>query len=321
MTLLVAGQLVGLAVACGLNLYLTVATLGILSRFDLLPAIPDGLQGLEGGIVIASAVALYLVETVIDKISHADSLWDTIHTFIRAPGAALLAVAALWGQPAATMAAGTALALVVALLTHGTKAGGRMALNTTLRTNGRVWISLGEDVLAAAFAVVAFRFPVYALATAAGLVLATAPFTPRLWRAFHLGTRATTAWLRSIFVPSRWRELDEMPRYTRTLLDDTPLGAAPPRGTRAALHGRKGTGAFRNGWLVLTVHGLVFVYRGLLGPRRIPLPAPRHIEHRPGVWAEILRVEGDDDSTYTLFLLKDGPEIELATQHLGAAPA
>ncbi len=321
MTLVMAGQLVGMAVACGLNLYLTVAALGILSRFDLLPALPTGLQGLEGWIVIASAVALYMVEAVIDKIRHADSLWDTVHTFIRAPGAALLAVAALWGQPAAIMAGGAALALVVALAAHGTKAGSRMALNATLRTRWHPWISVGEDILAAAFAVLAFRFPTYTLIAAGVLLFIATLFGPRIWRAFRLGSRATAAWLRSIFRPARWRELEDMPRYARHLLDDTPLGAAPPHGTRAALHGRKGSGAFRNGWLVLTVHGLVFVYRTLFGARRIALPAPRRIQHRPGVWAEILHVEGDDDSTYTLFLLKDGPEIELAIQHLIPATA
>ncbi len=315
MSLVLAGQLAGLAFACGLNLYLTVATLGILYRFGLLPQLPPGLHGLEGWIVIGSAVALYLVEAVIDKVHHADSLWDTVHTVIRPTGAALLVVATLWGQSAAIMASGTALAFFVALATHGTKAGARMALNATMQTRWQTWISVGEDVLAAAVAVLALRFPTYTLTAVAAVLVVAAIFAPRLFRAFRLGNRATAAWLRSIFRPSRWRELDELPRWTRPLLDDTPLGAAPPRGTRAALHGLKGAGPFRNGWLVLTVHGPVFLFRTLFGSRRIPLPAPGEIRHEPGVWAAILHVHGAD-TDYTLFLLKDGPEIELAIQHL-----
>lgn len=318
MSLVLAGQLAGLAFACGLNLYLTVAALGILYRFGLLPQLPAGLQGLEGWIVIGSAVGLYLVEAVIDKVHHADSLWDMVHTIVRPVAAALLAVAALWGMPTATMAVGAALAFLVALAAHGTKAGARMALNATMRTRWQTWISVAEDVGAAAVAVLSLRYPDYTLLGIAIALVIAAPFGPRLWRAFRLGNRATAAWLRSIFRPSRWRELDDMPRWTRPLLDDTPLGAAPPRGAPAALHRLKGAGPFRNGWLVLTVHGPVFVYRTLLGARRIPLPDPVEIRHEPGVWAAILRVTAADTG-YTLFLLKDGPEIELAIQHLSPA--
>ncbi|MFO7893445.1 MAG: DUF4126 domain-containing protein [Longimicrobiales bacterium] len=319
MNLILAGQLAGLAFACGLNLYLTVATLGILSRFGLMPGLPPGLHGLQGWIVIASAVGLYLVETVIDKVHHADSLWDTVHTFIRPPAAALLAAAALWGQPTLTLLAGATLALGVAFAAHGTKAGLRMSLNATMHTRWQRWISALEDGIAAVFAVVALRFPVPTLAAVGVVLLATAPLAPRLWRAFRMGNRSITAWLRSIFRPARWREFDELPAYVRSLLDDTPLGAAPPRGARATLHGLEGAGAFRNGWLILTAHGPAFVYRSLLGTRRIDLPAPRQIRPEPAVWATILRVDGQNDVRYTLFLLKDGPATDLAIQHLSPA--
>lgn len=319
MSLILAGQLAGLAFACGLNLYLTVATLGILSRFELIQGLPPGLQGLEGWIVIASALGLYLVETVVDKVPHADSLWDTVHTFIRPPAAALLAVAALWGQSTWILAAGGGLALVVALAAHGTKAGLRMTLNATMHTRWQKWISVLEDLLAAAFAVVALRFPTPTLAAVGVILVITAPFAPRLWRAFRLGNRSIAAWLRSIFRPARWHELEELPGYARSLLDDTPLGAAPPRGTRATLHGLKGAGAFLNGWLILTVSGPAFVYRSLFGARRIDLPAPREIRPEPAVWSTILRVDGQNDVPYTLFMLKDGPETDLAIQHLSSA--
>lgn len=319
MSLILAGQIAGLAYACGLNLYLSVATLGLLSHFGLLPNLPPGLQGLQGWIVIASAVGLYLVEAVIDKVHHADSLWDTVHTFIRPPAAALLAAAALWGQPTPTLLVGTTLALGVAFAAHGTKAGLRMSLNATMHTRWQRWISALEDGLAAVFAVVAIRFPVPTLAAVGVVLLATAPFAPRLWRAFRMGNHSITAWLRSIFRPARWRELDELPAYVRSLLHDTPLGAAPPRGARAALHGLKGAGAFRNGWLILTVNGPAFIHRSLLGARRIDLPEPRDIRPEPAVWATILRVDGQNGVPYALFLLKDGPEPDMAIRHLSPA--
>ena len=319
MSLALAGLVAGLAFACGLNLYLAVAVLGILFRLDAFATTPVGLQGLEGWVVIASAVALYLIEAVVDKVAHADSLWDAVHTFIRPPAAALLAIAALWGQTAEVMAVGAALALLIALATHGAKAGARMASNATLRTRGRTWISVAEDVLAATAAILALRFPEYTLAGVAAVLLLAAFFGPRFWGAFRLGNRSVTAWLRSIFVRSRWREVDELPRWARDLLDEPPLGAAPPRGTRATLHGLEDAGPFRNGWLVVTPDGPVFLHRTAFGTRRTPLPTPREIRHEAGVWAEILRVRADDDSEYTLYLLKDGPEIDLSIRYLNPA--
>lgn len=319
MTLVVAGQLAGTAFACGLNLYATVAVLGILARFGILRDLPPGLQGLGGGIVIGSAVGLYAVEAIIDKVPHADSVWDTAHTFVRPPAAALLATGALWGRPVSLLVTGAILALVVALAAHATKAGLRMALNATLKTDRRAWISLGEDVLAIALAVLALILPVPTLMAVGVLLLLSAILGPRLWRAFHLGERAIAAWFRSIFVPPGWLELDDLPGDVTGILEDTPLGGAPPRGARAALYGIRGVGDYRNGWLVQTSGGPVFVYRTLFGTRRVDLPTPREFDARPGVWANILHVHGDDESDYTLFLLRDGPEPDLLIRLLSPA--
>lgn len=319
MTLVLAGQLAGTAFACGLNLYATVAVLGILARFGLLRDLPPGLQGLGGGIVIGSAIALYIVEAIVDKLAHADSVWDTAHTFIRPPAATLLAIGALWGRPVSLLVAGAALAFVVALAAHATKAGLRMVLNATLKTGWRAWISVGEDALAVALAVLALVVPVPTLIAVGILLLVSAILGPRLWRAYHLGERAIAAWFRSIFVPPGWLDLDDLPRDVGAILEDTPLGRAPPQGARAALHGLRGVGDFRNGWLVLTSDGPVFVYRTLFGTRRVDLPTPHEVEARTGVWANVMHVHGDDESDYTFFLLRDGPEPELLIRLMSPA--
>src|SRR5687768_2455810 len=97
--LVVLGQLTAAAFAGGLNLYLTVALVGISSRLNLLPALPPGLKGLENILVISSAIVLYLIEFVIDKVPHADSIWDALHTVVRPLGTALLAALALDAAP------------------------------------------------------------------------------------------------------------------------------------------------------------------------------------------------------------------------------
>ena len=314
MTPVLLGQILGVAFACGLNLYATVAALGILSRLDLV-VVPAGLRGLEGGIVIASALVLFLVEAILDRIPHVDSVWDTVHTLIRAPAAALLAVGVLWGRPGSLLIAGALIALLAALAAHATKAGIRMSLHAAGTHDGQRWISTAEDVLAVGFAMAAFAVPIPTLLVVGTLLGVLLVVGLRFWRAFGLGLRALLAWFRALFARPRWQEADELPRDLRSLLDQPPLGGAPPRGARAAVHGVAGTGDYRNGWLVLTGDGPVFLYRTLFGSRRVDLPPARSIEPTSALWANTLRVRSDGGE-YTLYLLKGGPAIELAVRNL-----
>ena len=86
----------GTGFSSGLNLYATVATLGLLERFGVLH-LPAGLQVLSHPWVLGIAMALYLLEFLADKIPYFDTVWDAIHSFIRPPAAALLAFAAAGG--------------------------------------------------------------------------------------------------------------------------------------------------------------------------------------------------------------------------------
>src|SRR6267143_119650 len=90
------GLALGAGFSSGLNLYATVATLGLLHRFGVLH-LPPGLQALAHPWVLGIAIALYFIEFFADKIPYFDTIWDAIHTFIRPPAAALLAFAASGG--------------------------------------------------------------------------------------------------------------------------------------------------------------------------------------------------------------------------------
>jgi|SRR2546427_909586 len=87
------GLALGAGFSSGLNLYATVATLGLLQRLGILH-LPAGLQILSHPWVLGIAFALYLLEFLADKIPYFDTFWDAIHTFIRPPAAALLAFTA-----------------------------------------------------------------------------------------------------------------------------------------------------------------------------------------------------------------------------------
>jgi hypothetical protein len=318
MTPVLIGQILGVSFACGLNLYATVAALGLLSRVGIIQELPTALHGLQSMIVIGTALVLYLVEAIIDRVHHADSLWDTVHTFVRPPAAALLALGILWVQPVHIQAAGGAFALVIALAAHGTKAGFRVALNATHRKDITARVSTAEDVGAVLFVVAALVYPLAALAAGGVLILVLAVVGPRLWRTFGLGLRCVVAWFRALFVAPGWRSADRLSRRLRGLLEEPTLGAAPVRAARVAVNDLPGVGACRNGWLVLTPSGPAFLFDGLLGARRVDLPQPRRMELDPGLWVHALRVH-HDNGAFTLFLLRDGPPAQLTISELETA--
>jgi hypothetical protein len=141
------GLALGAGFSSGLNLYATVATLGLLQRFGVLH-LPPGLQILSYPWVLGIAMALYLLEFLADKIPYFDTFWDAIHTFIRPPAAALLTFAAAGPAPPEWRWAAVLLAGGVALTSHGTKASARAAVNTSPEPFSNWFLSFGEDVLA-----------------------------------------------------------------------------------------------------------------------------------------------------------------------------
>src|SRR5215467_1883615 len=137
----------GAGFSSGLNLYATVATLGLLQRFGVV-RLPASLQALAHPWVIGIAVVLYVIEFFADKIPYFDTIWDFIHTFIRPPAAAVLAYTAAGGTGAEWRWAAALLAGGVALTSHGTKASARAAVNASPEPFSNWTLSLDEDALA-----------------------------------------------------------------------------------------------------------------------------------------------------------------------------
>ncbi len=92
------GLALGAGFSSGLNLYATIATLGLLQRFGVIH-LPEQLQVLAHPWVLGIALALYVIEFLADKIPLVDTVWDAIHTVIRPPAAALLAYGAAGAAP------------------------------------------------------------------------------------------------------------------------------------------------------------------------------------------------------------------------------
>jgi hypothetical protein len=172
------------AFASGLNLYATVAVIGLSSRFDLVQ-LPGELEAFEHPVVIGVALSLYAIEFVADKIPWVDTVWDAVHTIIRPLGGAFLAVATLGEASPAAVTAAALLGGSVAAVTHLTKAGTRAAANTSPEPLSNWALSLGEDVLAIGLSYVALQHPMLALIVALtllGVMMAFAVVLVRLVR-------------------------------------------------------------------------------------------------------------------------------------------
>jgi Domain of unknown function (DUF4126) len=143
----ILGLALGAGFSSGLNLYATIATLGLLQRFGVIH-LPGSLQILSHPWLLGIALALYALEFLADKIPYVDSVWDAIHTVIRPPAAALVAYGAAGAAPPEWRWGAALLAAGVALTSHGTKASARAAANTSPEPFSNWTLSLGEDALA-----------------------------------------------------------------------------------------------------------------------------------------------------------------------------
>lgn len=137
--------LVAVSFAAGLNVYATVATLGLLAHTHWL-ALPASLQMLGNWWIIAAAVALFGVEFFADKVPGFDLIWNALHTFIRVPVAALLAYQATSGLSPMEQAAAAAIGGTIALAAHGGKTAARAAVTPSPEPFSNIALSTAEDV-------------------------------------------------------------------------------------------------------------------------------------------------------------------------------
>jgi len=152
------GRTMGFSFAAGINLYATVAILGLASRYGWV-ALPPQYQVFDNNWIIGGALALYVIEFVADKIPWVDSAWDAVHTVIRPVGGALIAVATL-GEQSTTMQ--TLVALfggALAASTHFSKAGTRVMANASPEPFTNWILSIGEDAFVVGLGVLALKYP------------------------------------------------------------------------------------------------------------------------------------------------------------------
>ncbi len=164
-------RIVPYAFSSGINLYATVAVIGLSSRFGLV-TLPDQFRPFEQTWVIAVALVMYVMEFVADKIPWVDSAWDALHTVVRPIGGALVAVTALGQASPAAQALAALLGGSLALTTHLTKAGTRAVANTSPEPFSNWALSFGEDLFVVGLTWFAMHHPVVATVIAVCLLAA-----------------------------------------------------------------------------------------------------------------------------------------------------
>lgn len=174
----------GAAWASGINLYATIAVLGILGATGNVD-LPTQLLVLQSPLVIGCAGLMYLVEFFADKTPGVDTGWDTIHTFIRIPAGVILAASVVGDvSPALVVAAGI-LGGTVSATSHLVKAGSRVMINTSPEPFSNWAASLFEDFLVIGGLLTALHYPLLFLIFFILFIVLAIWLIPKLWRAIR----------------------------------------------------------------------------------------------------------------------------------------
>jgi hypothetical protein len=152
------GRTMGFSFAAGLNLYATVAILGLASRYGWV-ALPPQYQVFDNTWIIGAALALYVIEFIADKIPWVDTAWDAVHTVIRPVGGAAIAVATLGENTPVTETMVALLGGALAASTHFSKSGTRVLANASPEPFSNWALSLGEDLFVVGLGVLALKYP------------------------------------------------------------------------------------------------------------------------------------------------------------------
>ena len=179
----------GTAWTSGINLYATVAALGIARQMELIQ-LPQNLEVLAHPAVIAIACFMYIIEFFADKVPYFDSGWDALHTFIRVPAGAILAARALGDMNPALELAAMLAGGSIALAAHGAKATTRLAINASPEPFTNWAASVTEDVAVLGGIWLIFNNPILMVIFVIGFVGLGVWFTPKIFRLAKRGFQA-----------------------------------------------------------------------------------------------------------------------------------
>ncbi|MEV0632439.1 DUF4126 domain-containing protein [Nonomuraea wenchangensis] len=157
----------GLSTAAGLNAYIPLLVVGVLSNFTDTVQLPDGYGWLSNWGVLAIIAVLLAAEVVLDKVPAVDSVNDAIQTVVRpASGGVVFSAtnAAAELEQSSWMTehpwVGWLLGIGVALAVHAMKAAARPLVNVGTAGAGAPVVSTVEDAGSLGMSLIAIFLPV-----------------------------------------------------------------------------------------------------------------------------------------------------------------
>ena len=171
----------GVAWASGINLYAAVFMLGYLGTTGNID-LPPELMVVTDPLVMTAAGIMYCVEFFADKTPGVDTAWDSLHTFIRIPLGAVLAMSAVGDTTPAVELAAFLMGGSLTAATHATKAGGRVIINSSPEPVSNWFTSLGEDFLVVAGIWTALNHPWAFVIFLVLFIVLMVWLLPKIWR-------------------------------------------------------------------------------------------------------------------------------------------
>jgi Domain of unknown function (DUF4126) len=178
------GRTLGFSFAAGINLYATVAILGLASRYGWV-ALPPQYQVFDNNWIIGAALVLYVIEFVADKIPWVDTAWDAVHTAVRPLGGAIIAIATLGDASPATKVMIGLLGAALATSTHLGKTGTRVIANASPEPFTNWFLSLAEDAFVVGLGALALKYPAAAAVVVLVSIALLATFAAWIARALR----------------------------------------------------------------------------------------------------------------------------------------
>lgn len=178
-------QSLGLAYAAGLNLYATVAITGLAVRYGWVHNVPTTIEGFGNLAVILIAVALYSIEFLATLIPGVASAWETLHSLIRPPAAAMLAAATAWHADPVIVLIAALLGGGLAITTHTTKLGLRYAIDASPEPITNSVANGAEFALVAVVAIAIWHHPLITLFLALVVLVALIITVRFIWKALR----------------------------------------------------------------------------------------------------------------------------------------
>ena len=175
-------QSLGLAYASGVSLYATILLVGLMERAQWIAPLPGPMAVASNPVVMIIAGFLAVFELGASLIPGVASVWETIHTAIRPPAAALVAIATAWQADPAIIAAAGILGGGLGLATHATKLGLRVAVDTSPEPFSNGLLSASELGVVAGVTYFIWNHPIITLVIAIALLILTALLVRLVWR-------------------------------------------------------------------------------------------------------------------------------------------